>query len=259
MRRLHCLAGALMAAFGYAGAAAAQTAADAYYDPAEMEKARHMLRMHHGGGATYFFEGDRLEYQSGEGEPLFLWDAQGWYGGDRDKLWLKSEGETRLRGGALEHGEAQALYSRALGGFFDLQAGVRRDFGEGPSRTHAAIGVQGLAPYLFEIDAALFVSGHGEATARIEAEYELLLTQRLVLQPRTELNFSAQNIEELGLGAGLSSAEFGARLRYEIRREIAPYIGVSWSRDIGATADFTRAAGESAGAVSFVAGLRAWF
>jgi len=241
-----------------ASAARAQTAADAYYDPAEMAKARHMLRMHHGGGTTYFLEAERLEYQSGDGDPLFLWDAQGWYGTDRDKLWLKSEGEALFDGG-LEHGEAQALYSRAIGGYFDLQGGVRRDFGKGMSRTHAVIGVQGLAPYLFEIDAAVFVSGHGDVTARVEIEYELLLTQRLILQPRAELEFAAQEIAELGVGAGLSSATVGARLRYEIKREFAPYVGVSWSRDVGGSADFARAAGENPAAVSLVAGVRLWF
>ncbi len=258
MKGFGVLAFVSLAAALPAPGAKAQTAADAYYDPSEMAKARHMLRMHHGGGATYFLEAERLEYQSGDGDPLFLWDAQGWYGTDRDKLWLKTEGAAFFDGG-LEHGEAQALYSRAIGGYFDLQGGVRRDFGEGLSRTHAVIGVQGLAPYLFEVDAAVFVSGHGDLTARIEVEYELLLTQRLILQPRAEMAFAAQEIAELGVGAGLSSADVGARLRYEIKREFAPYVGVSWSRDVGDTADFTRAAGEDPATLSLVAGVRMWF
>ena len=208
--------------------------------------------------STWYVEGERLEYRSGGGDPLFLWDVQGWYGGDRDKLWLKSEGEALFDGG-LEDAELQALYSRAIGGYFDLQAGVRRDFGPGPSRTYGVFGVEGLAPYLFEIDAAAFVSGHGDVTARIEVEYEFLLSQRLIFQPRTELEFAAQDVPELGIGSGLSSAEVGARLRYEIKREFAPYIGVSWSRDVGATADFTRAGGEDPGSVSFIAGVRTWF
>ncbi|MBI1365708.1 MAG: copper resistance protein B [Alphaproteobacteria bacterium] len=241
-----------------AAPADAQNAADAYYDPQEMAAARAMLRHHHGETPAWFAMADRLEYQSGEGDPLFLWDAQGWYGGDVNKFWWKSEGETAFKGG-LEEAEVQALWSRAIGRYFDFQGGVRRDVRDGPDRTYAVLGVQGLAPYFFDIDAAAFISGHGEATARIEVEYDLLLTQRLIFQPRTEINLSAQDVPELGLGSGLTSAEAGARLRYEIRRQFAPYIGVSWRRDAGRTADFTRAAGGAPGAVSLVAGVRLWF
>ncbi|RME61879.1 MAG: copper resistance protein B, partial [Alphaproteobacteria bacterium] len=141
----------------------------------------------------------------------------------------------------------------------DLQAGVRHDFEPDPSRTFGVIGIQGLAPYWFEIDAAAFISGDGDVSARIEAEYELLLTQRLILQPRVELNFAVQEVEELGIGSGLSIAEAGLRLRYEIDRQFAPYVGFSWNRKIGDTADFARADGEDVGALSFVAGLRMWF
>lgn len=238
--------------------AAAQTAADAYYDPAEMAAARHHLTHHHGRETFWFFEAERLEYRARGGENEFHWDAQGWGGGDLNRFRMKTEGHAPLSGGDVE-GEAQGLYSRAVTRFFDVQAGVRRDFGAGPNRTYAVFGVQGLAPYLFELDAAIFVSGHGEATARIEAEYELLLTQRLILQPRTELLFSAQDVAELGLGSGLASAALGARLRYEIIREVAPYVGVEWSRKAGGTADYARAAGEEPSSVFFVAGVRLWF
>jgi copper resistance protein B len=217
------------------------------------------LRHDHGGGRFLYGEGERFEYRSNEGDPLLEWDGEGWYGGDIAKFWVKSEAEYDFDADEFAQAEVQALYSRAIGRYFDFQGGVRRDFGAEPGRTHAVLGVKGLAPYMFELDAALFVSGHGEVTARIETEYDLLLTQRLILQPRTELAFSAQDVAELGLGAGLSTAELGLRLRYEIRRRVAPYVGLAWTRDVGATADFTRAAGEDPGAASFVAGLKFWF
>ncbi|HOP19892.1 MAG TPA: copper resistance protein B, partial [Amphiplicatus sp.] len=175
------------------------------------------------------------------------------------KLWIKTEGAYDLESDSFGEGEVQALWSRAIGSFFDFQTGVRRDFAAGPDRTYGVIGVQGLVPYLFEIDAAAFVSGHGDVTARVELEYELLITQRLILQPRAELELSAQDAPELGLGSGVTSAELGARLRYEIRRRFAPYVGLSWERSVGGTADLARLAGEDVGETSFVAGVRFWF
>lgn len=224
-----------------------------------MDKAREHVHDYHGGQTLYYFEGERFEYQSNEGEPLFLWDAQGWYGGDINKFWFKTEGEYDFEAAEFEQAELQALWSRAIGGFWDLQAGVRHDFARGRDRTFGVVGLQGLAPYLFEIDAALFISDDADISARIETEYELLLTQRLILQPRGELNFEFQDVPEFDLGAGLSTAEIGARLRYEIIREFAPYIGVSWERAVGQTAAFARNAGTDPGGVSFVAGLRVWF
>lgn len=217
------------------------------------------LRHDHGGGLFTYVEGERLEYRSNDGHPLFDWDGEGWIGGDISKFWVKTEGDYDFDTNHFEDAEIQALYSRAIGRYFDFQGGARRDFGEGPDRAYAVLGVKGLAPYWFETDTALFISGHGEISARIEAEYELLLTQRLILQPRTELDFSAQDVPERGIGAGLSTAELGLRLRYEIRRRFAPYVGVAWTRDVGKTADFTRADGRDPGAASFVAGLRFWY
>ncbi|MGK7345442.1 MAG: copper resistance protein B [Candidatus Nitrospinota bacterium M3_3B_026] len=205
-----------------------------------------------------FFQTDRLEYRAHDGDDGYLWDAQGWIGTDPHKLWLKTEGEGAF-GEELEKAEVQALYSRILTPFFDVQAGVRQDLESGPNRTYGVVGLQGLAPYWFEVDGAFFVSNKGDVTARIEAEYELLFTQRLILQPRAELNFAFQDVDELGIGSGLSTAELGARLRYEITRQFAPYIGVSWERSVGDTADFVRAEGGDPGTTSFVAGLRLWF
>ena len=208
--------------------------------------------------ALLFLQADRSEFRVGRGRTRYLWDTQGWYGSDYNKFWVKAEGETDF-GSGLERAEFQGLYSRLITSFFDLQAGIRQDAGPGPSPTYAVLGVQGLAPYWFELDSALFLSDDGDLTARVEAEYELLFTQRLIGQPRIELNFAAQDVPELGIGAGLSDVELGFRLRYELRREIAPYIGVSWERRLGDSADFARAAGARAGNVFFVAGIRLWF
>jgi len=200
---------------------------------------------------------DRLEARVGEGADGYLWEAQGWYGGDEDKLWLKSEGEGAF-GGGLESAEVQALLSHAIGPFFDLQAGLRYDF-EPDGRAHAVLGVQGLAPYLFEVDAAAFLSDEGDLTGRIEAEYDQRITQRLILQPRAELSLAAQDIPERGIGVGLSSVEAGLRLRYEFAREFAPYVGVGYEARLGDTADHARAVGEDPDSLSLLLGLRAWF
>jgi copper resistance protein B len=244
-------------AFLAAPLAAAQ--AQEIVDPQATAEARaHMMR-HHGAGAISYIEGERFEYQTNEGAPLFLWDAQGFYGGDFNKFWIKTEGEYDFAADEFEEAEVQALYSRAIGSFWDVQAGVRHDFAPFEDRTYGVFGVQGLSPYHFEIDAAAFVSGHGDVTARIEVEYEFRLTQRLILQPRAELNFAFQDVPALETGSGLSTAEAGLRLRYEIRREFAPYVGVSWTRSVGDTADFARAAGDDPSNLSFVAGVRFWF
>ena len=205
-----------------------------------------------------FVQADRLEGRASEAEKGYLLDVQGWVGTDASKFWAKMEGDGVV-GGELEELEVQALYSRMIGPFFDLQLGVRQDVSADEARTHAVVGIQGLAPYWFEIDAAAFVSHTGDVTARVEAEYELLFTQRLVLQPRIELNAAFQDVETLGLGAGLSSAEAGLRLRYEIRREVAPYVGISWQQAYGGTADVARAAGAEVAGASVVAGLRLWY
>ncbi len=233
--------------------------ADQYYGAAEMDEAKRTVLHESGAQTNWFVQADRFEYRSNESDPLLLWDAQGWYGTDAHKLWIKTEGEYDFKADTFEGAELQALYSKPITSYFDLQAGVRHDFAPGDGRTFGVLGVQGLAPYLFEIDAALFVSGQGDVSARIEAEYEFILTQRLILQPRAELNFAMQDVPEYGVGSGLSTAETGLRLRYEIKREFAPYIGVSWERAVGDTADFARADGEDPSSVSFVAGLRLWF
>lgn len=237
-------------------------AADLIFDPAAMAEARAELSEEHGGLETSRFLIDQLELSMGEGREAYLWDAQFWYGGDIDKFWLKSEGEGDF-GGDLAV-ELQGLWSRAIDPWFDLQAGIRQDFGLGPDRTYLVLGGQGLAPYWFEVEGALFLSTRGDLTARFEAEYDLRLTQQLILQPRLETDFSIQDVPELGLGSGLTSAEIGTRLRYEIHPRsgpavVAPYVGIQYERAFGDTAEFRRAAGEDRGGWRFLLGLRTWF
>jgi copper resistance protein B len=205
------------------------------------------------------FRGDRLEYQTREGEGILLWDIQAWVGADYNKLWLKSEGAWLIDKEKFEETEVELLYSRNIATFWDLQIGIRHDFKPDPDRTFAALGVQGLAPYWFEVEATAYISEDGDLSAGFEAEYDLLLSQRLILQPRFETAIAVQEVEEYGVGQGINDIELGARLRYEIRREFAPYIGVSWSRKLGETADLAQAEDEDIDAFSFVIGIKAWF
>jgi len=206
-----------------------------------------------------FFQADQLEYRIDDGPATFTWDAQGWVGGDYNRAWLKTQGDYVIDDGIVESAEVQLLYSRSIAAFWDLQIGGRYDPKPDPSRGFAVFGIQGLAPYFYEVDAAAFVSDDGDVSARLELEYELLFTQRLIAQPSVELNFAVQDVEELGIGSGLSDVELGLRLRYEIVREFAPYVGVVWERKVGETADFAREEGEDVGNLWFVVGVRLWF
>lgn len=233
-------------------------AADLVYGQEAMRGPRAEMIRSHGRIVTQRLRIDRLEIASGEDGETYLWDGDFRYGAEIDRLWVKSEGEGAF-GEGLEQGEAQLLWGRAISPYFDLQTGLRQDFGQGPDRSHLAVGLQGTAPYWFEIDVAAFLSHKGEVTARLEAEYDLLITQRLILQPRVEADLSLQDMPELGTGAGLSSAEAGIRLRYEIVPEFAPYLGLEYERAFGDTADYRRLAGEDAGGWRLIAGIRAWF
>jgi copper resistance protein B len=200
---------------------------------------------------------DQLEVRNTNGSDPFVWDAQAWVGKDLHKLWFKTEGE-RVDG-ETEETELQALYSRAIAPFWDFQVGWRREFQPGSNRDWLAIGFEGLAPYLFEVDAALFIGESGRTAARLEAEYEFLFTQRLILTPEVELNFHGKDDPGRGIGSGLSDTEAGLRLRYEIKREIAPYVGINWTKQFGDTADFARQAGEDVSDTQYLVGIRAWF
>ena len=234
-------------------------AADGYFDPAAIAASRQLLLAENGDVRASAVIIDRLEAGFGQGADTYLWDAQGWIGGDINRFWWKTEGSGDF-GGRFHDIEVEALYSRAIHPFWDLQTGVRQTWRpDGGDRTDLVLGVQGLAPYWFEVDAAAFLSNRGELTARVEAEYDLRITQRLILQPRFEVDLSAEDIPELGIGSGISSIETGLRLRYEIRKEFAPYVGVEWARSLGQTADFARAEGDDVNDVRFVVGLKAWF
>lgn len=198
---------------------------------------------------------ERLEYQ--ESNESMVWDMQGSNGGDHQKIGWKTEGNRAQ--GSTGAAELQLLYSHALTPFFDWQVGVRHDFLPDPSRSFIVAGLQGLAPYWFEIDAAAFLSEDGDLSARVEVEYDLLLTQRLVLQPRIELDLAASEVTEQLIGRGLVSTDLGLRLRYEISRKLAPYAGVSWDKRWGDTAELRRAAGAASEEFTLLAGVRFWF
>jgi copper resistance protein B len=202
---------------------------------------------------------DQLEYRSQDGNDIVSWEGQGRVGNDDHKLALKTEGEYELNSDRFESAEVQVLYQRRISDFFDAQIGVRHDLEPDPSRTFGVIGINGLAPQWFEIDASFFISNKGDASARLEAEYDILITQRIVLEPSAEINIAFSEDRETGVGAGLSSIELGLRLRYEIEREFAPYIGINWERKVGNTADIARDEGEDTDVFSIVAGVRFWF
>ncbi|EIM00243.1 copper resistance protein B [Rhodanobacter denitrificans] len=216
----------------------------------------HALHMH-GSAPAGMLLVDQLEAFHGRDGNGQSWEGAGWYGSDADKLWLRSEGERT--GGRLDDGEVEALWNHAVAAFWSTQLGVRHDFGTGPRRSWAAFGVQGLAPYWFEIQATAYAGPAGRSAARLRADYELLFTQRLILQPELEVNLHGKSDPARGIGSGISDAKLGLRLRYEIRREFAPYIGVVWTRRFGATADFARADHQAVFDRQWVAGLRIWF
>ncbi|MGB7404159.1 MAG: copper resistance protein B [Pacificimonas sp.] len=231
-------------------------AADVIWGTAAMAPARAQLARENGDFRTGSVLVERLEARFGD-EDAFLWDVQAFYGGDLNRFVLKSEGEGAF-GGTVEDAEIQTLYSRAITPFFDLQAGLRVD-PEPNTRTHAVLGIQGLAPYMFHVDGALFLSDRGDLTARVEAEYDQKITQRLILQPRLELEAAAQDIPERETRSGFTKFETGLRLRYEIEREFAPYLGIGYEAALGETADLKRDAGEDPDGFAFLLGIRAWF
>ena len=200
---------------------------------------------------------NELEGRFNGGNPEFRWEGQGWVGTDYDKLWIKSEGT--VQNGRVVDGQEEFLYSRAITTYFDLQGGLRSDIDSRPTRNWASVGIQGLAPYFFDIEGTGFVSSQGHLAARFEGSYDLLITQRLILQPQIELNFYSKSDPARDVGAGLSEIDTGLRMRYEFSRKFAPYIGVVYEGKFGQTANFARRAGESTGEVRFAFGIRIWF
>ena len=200
---------------------------------------------------------DQLEGRFNGSNPEFRWDGQGWAGTDLDKLWIKSEGT--FSNGTLTDGQQQFLYDRAITTYFDLQGGLRSDLNSRPARNWAAFGIQGLAPYFFDLEVTAYASSEGHFAGKVQASYDLLITQRLILQPQAELNLYSKADPARLVGAGFSDIDTGLRLRYEPSRKFAPYLGVVYQGTFGQTAKFARQAGESTGDVRFVLGIRAWF
>ena len=199
---------------------------------------------------------DRLEWQDAR-DGGAAWEGHAWIGGDIDRVWLRTEGEAV--DGVVEHAGVEVFYGRAVTPWWDALAGLRHEFGHGPSRTYAALGVQGMAPYKIEVDATVFAGVAGRGGVALAAEYDTLLTNRLVLQWQAEADVRFRDDPAVGLGSGLSIVSVGARLRYEVTRRFAPYVGVQWERAYGRTADLRRAEGDRMDDARLVAGLRFWF
>lgn len=201
---------------------------------------------------------NRLERtQTSDNTYFNAYELQGSVGKDYEKLVLKAEGE--IDDGKIHEARTELLWSHATSAYWNAQFGLRNDSGVAPTRNWLAVGMQGLAPYWFEIDATAYVGEQGRTAFRLSTEYELLFTQKLILQPRIEANIYGKEDQERELGAGLSDVVAGMRLRYEIRREFAPYVGVEWIAKLGATADYAREAGANTNDANVVAGLRFWF
>lgn len=200
---------------------------------------------------------DQFEWRDAQEGAEGAWDAQAWYGGDYNKLWIKTEGERVA--GLTHNGSVDVLFDRVVGRWWDAQGGIRQDFGRGPARTWLALGLQGVAPYWLDAEATFYVGEEGRTAVRLKADYDLLLTQRLILQPYGEVNIYSKSDAEREVGSGLSDLELSLRLRYEVRRELAPYLGVGWFKRFGTSAELARAAGEGSDEVQLVAGLHIWF
>ena len=211
----------------------------------------------HGESIQRYVQFNRLEAWNADPGTGLAWEGRAWVGTDTDRLWLRSEGEQV--DGLLESADLEVLYGRPVSRWWDLVAGVRHDFAPGGSRDFAAIGVIGLAPYKFEVAATAYLGQSGQTAARVEVEYETLLTNRLVLQPLVEAEINGRDDPRRGIGSGLSTVEAGLRLRYEVTRRFAPYVGVVHERAFGRTADFRNDDGHAARDTRIVAGARIWF
>ncbi len=201
---------------------------------------------------------DQMEIRSTDGPNPFVLEADAWIGKDLNKAWFKLSGE-RVDG-EWEALDVEARYSRAIDTYWDLQIGLRHDARpSNETRDWLAVGIRGLAPYFFDIDSSVYVNKDGRVGLNFQAEYEMLFTQKLILTPEITADFFSKSDKDLDSGSGLASTEMGLRLRYEIRREFAPYIGVNWEKSYGQTADLRKAAGEKTDDVQIVAGIRIWF
>ena len=210
---------------------------------------------------------DVLEYRpktgGGRGPDDYRWDVEGWYGGDDNRLWFKSEGQRNTAFKADYDVDFQLLYGRLVQKYYDLQMGGRVETQSfrrrNVTRGQGVIGIEGLVPYNYEFESALFIDQNGAVSARLSLTKDMLLMQRLILQTRFETNAAVQRVERFTTGSGLNNLEFGVRLRYEIRREFAPYVGISLDKSVGETATLVRLDGGNPTQIRFVVGVRAWF
>lgn len=202
---------------------------------------------------------DQLEGRTNGPDNEFRWDGQAWVGTDMNKLWLKSEGF--VDAGKMSDGDHEALYDRPIPRmrYFDAQAGIRADLDSGPKRVWGAVGIEGLAPHFFEFEPTFYFRDGGHLAARVSGSYDLLLTQRLVAQPELEMNFYSKQDPARGIGTGLSDIDTGVRLRYELSRKLAPYVGFAYDGKFGSAATFARQSGESVADPRFVFGIRVWY
>jgi copper resistance protein B len=201
---------------------------------------------------------DQFEGRTDGRTPDFRWSGEGWLGTDYDKFWAKTEG-FRRRDGTVDDGKHEFLYSRAISTYFDLQGGLRSDIDSHRNRNWAAFGFEGLAPLFFHVEGTGYASDQGHLAGHFEGSYDLLLTNRLILQPELEVNFYSKSDRARLIGAGISDIDTGLRIRYEFERKFAPYVGVAYEGKFGQTASFARRAGESTSSVRFLFGIRSWF
>lgn len=214
--------------------------------------------MQHGDGhSTGAWLIERLEWVDSAPESLVAYEMKAWYGNSYRRLWLDAQGD--YSGGDFEETETELLFGQAISPYWDAVLGVRYDTLPGRNRSWLAMGVQGLAPWWFEVDATAYIGESGRPAFTLEAQYEWLFTQRLVLQPRLEISLFGRDDPVNGIGEGLSEGSLGLRLRYEFSRQFAPYLGLEWARSFGHTADYARTERDPAGDIRFLAGIRAWF
>lgn len=233
-------------------------AADAVFGKEAMSASRDALAEEHGDVDHALLQFDMLEARAGKGADSLYWDATASFGGDLDRIEIKSAGQAGT-GRGVDYSDNELLWSHAISPWYNLKLGARYDAGSGPDRVHAAAGIAGTAPYNIEAEAMVFLSEKGDLTGHVKAEYDIRLTQRLIARPLVQLDFASNAIPELGIGDGLSCMTAGLRLRYEVVPEFAPYIGVEWARGMGQTARYARAAGDDPESTAFVAGIRFWF
>lgn len=235
-----------------------QNAADEYYSAEAMENSREILRRNVGEQKFLSLFVDHFEYTERDGNNSIVGDAQLWFGNDEHKFGVKLEGEYDLEESVTEELEVQALYHRPINPFWNLQIGLRHDFKPEPVRDYFVLGLEGEAPYGIEMDAAFFLNDKSDFSFRLKSEYDLRFTQRLILQPKIEVNYAISDDTIRGIGEGFYNVNFALRLRYEIKREFAPFIGVSWDKAYGETDDLLQAAGKDDG-FSVVMGIKFWY